>query len=114
MACAPANTLRAGECNILLTVSVTTTLCSGIKNLVHPPSNEKFNDVYIVTDLMETDLVHTRKGLQNIALIVLLLIFCSNNNNRTAKPDQPMQHRVIYSRQILSDEHIKFFVYQVS
>lgn len=49
-----------------------------IKNLVHPPSNEKFNDVYIVTDLMETDL-----------------------------------HRVIYSRQILSDEHIKFFVYQL-
>ena len=75
MACAPANTLRAGKCNILLTVSVTSTLRTGIKNLVHPPSNEKFNDVYIVTDLMETDLVHTRKGLQNIALIVFVVDF---------------------------------------
>lgn len=49
-----------------------------IQSLVHPPSHEEFKDVYIVTDLMETDL-----------------------------------HRVIYSRQILSDEHIKFFIYQL-
>lgn len=49
----------------------------GIQNLVCPQSYESFKDVYIVTDLMETDL-----------------------------------HRVIYSKQILSDEHIKFFVYQ--
>ncbi len=49
----------------------------GIQDLICPPSYDQFKDVYIVTDLMETDL-----------------------------------HRVIYSKQILSDEHIKFFVYQ--
>lgn len=49
----------------------------GIQDLICPPSFDNFKDVYIVTDLMETDL-----------------------------------HRVIYSKQILSDEHVKFFVYQ--
>lgn len=49
----------------------------GIQDLICPPNYENFADVYIVTDLMETDL-----------------------------------HRVIYSKQILSDEHIKFFIYQ--
>lgn len=43
-----------------------------------PPSIRQFNDVYIVTDLMETDL-----------------------------------HRVIYSRQVLTDDHIRYFVYQI-
>lgn len=43
-----------------------------------PPSRTGYNDIYIVTDLMETDL-----------------------------------HRVIYSRQELTDEHIQYFLYQV-
>jgi mitogen-activated protein kinase 1/3 len=43
-----------------------------------PPSMKDFHDVYIVTDLMETDL-----------------------------------HRVIYSRQVLGDDHIRYFVYQI-
>ena len=43
------------------------------------PGNPKtFSDIYIVTDLMETDL-----------------------------------HRVIYSKQKLTDEHIQYFVYQI-
>ena len=41
-------------------------------------NHTNFNDVYIITDLMETDL-----------------------------------HRVIYSRQELSDDHIQYFIYQI-
>ena len=47
-------------------------------DLVVPSSFADFKDVYIVSELMETDM-----------------------------------HRVIYSRQRLSEEHIKYFVYQV-
>ena len=43
-----------------------------------PDSRKDFNDIYIITDLMETDL-----------------------------------HRVIYSKQDLSDEHIQYFIYQI-
>lgn len=43
-----------------------------------PPSLERFNDVYLVTDLMETDL-----------------------------------HKVIYSKQPLSNDHIQYFLYQM-
>lgn len=43
-----------------------------------PPARTGYPDIYIVTDLMETDL-----------------------------------HRVIYSRQDLSDEHIQYFMYQI-
>ena len=50
----------------------------GLVDVQRPPSLKTYNDVYIVTDLMETDL-----------------------------------HRVIYSRQVLSDDHIRYFVYQI-
>jgi serine/threonine protein kinase len=43
-----------------------------------PEGRTGYNDIYIVTDLMETDL-----------------------------------HRVIYSRQELTDEHIQYFLYQI-
>ena len=43
-----------------------------------PPGRTGYEDIYIITDLMETDL-----------------------------------HRVIYSRQDLSDEHIQYFMYQL-
>lgn len=43
-----------------------------------PPAKTGFEDIYIITDLMETDM-----------------------------------HRVIYSRQELTDDHIQFFVYQL-
>ena len=43
-----------------------------------PPSRTGFEDIYIITDLMETDL-----------------------------------HRVIYSRQELTDDHIQYFIYQI-
>jgi serine/threonine protein kinase len=43
-----------------------------------PDARVGYNDIYIVTDLMETDL-----------------------------------HRVIYSRQELTDEHIQYFIYQI-
>lgn len=49
-----------------------------VVDVQEPPSLKDFTDVYIVTDLMETDL-----------------------------------HRVIYSKQILSDDHIRYFVYQI-
>jgi mitogen-activated protein kinase 1/3 len=45
---------------------------------IFPPSSSDFNDIYIVTDLMETDL-----------------------------------HRVIYSKQQLSDDHTQYFTYQI-
>ena len=45
---------------------------------IFPPASPDFEDIYIVTDLMETDL-----------------------------------HRVIYSKQALSDEHCQYFVYQI-
>ena len=45
---------------------------------MYPPSGVEFEDIYIVTDLMETDL-----------------------------------HRVIYSKQQLTDEHAQYFVYQI-
>lgn len=45
---------------------------------VPKPETADYNDVYVITDLMETDL-----------------------------------HRVIYSRQELSDEHIQYFIYQI-
>lgn len=48
-----------------------------VKDLMVPKSIETFDDIYIVSELMETDL-----------------------------------HRVIYSRQALSDDHIQYFVYQ--
>merc|ERR1719453_2790101 len=44
---------------------------------MYPPAGVDFEDIYIVTDLMETDL-----------------------------------HRVIYSKQQLTDEHFQYFVYQ--
>ena len=51
----------------------------GISDLPKPPSEfGDFEDVYIVSELMETDL-----------------------------------HRIIYSRQPLSDDHIQYFVYQI-
>ena len=43
-----------------------------------PDNKNTYNDVYVITDLMETDL-----------------------------------HRVIYSRQELTDEHIQYFIYQI-
>ena len=43
-----------------------------------PPKRTGFEDIYIITDLMETDL-----------------------------------HRVIYSRQELTDDHIQYFIYQI-
>ena len=50
----------------------------GIEDLEPPASFAEFEDVYIISELMETDL-----------------------------------HRIIYSRQELSDDHIQYFVYQV-
>ena len=50
----------------------------GIDDLQKPPSLEHFKDVYIVSELMETDL-----------------------------------HRIIYSRQELTDDHIQYFIYQI-
>lgn len=49
-----------------------------IKDILPPASLDSFEDVYIISDLMETDL-----------------------------------HRIIYSRQELSDDHIQYFVYQI-
>ncbi|KAF4691384.1 hypothetical protein FOZ60_015531 [Perkinsus olseni] len=45
---------------------------------MYPPQSPDFEDIYIVTDLMETDL-----------------------------------HRVIYSKQNLTDEHYQYFIYQM-
>lgn len=47
-------------------------------DVAKPESRTGYNDIYIITDLMETDL-----------------------------------HRVIYSKQDLSDEHIQYFIYQI-
>ena len=47
-------------------------------DILRPESKTNYQDIYIITDLMETDL-----------------------------------HRVIYSRQELSDDHIQYFVYQI-
>ena len=47
-------------------------------DVAKPEKKNDFNDVYVITDLMETDL-----------------------------------HRVIYSRQELTDEHIQYFIYQI-
>ena len=50
-----------------------------IKNILKPPDDlEQFNDVYVVLDLMETDL-----------------------------------HRIIHSQQQLTDEHVRYFLYQI-
>ncbi|CAM9451544.1 unnamed protein product [Ectocarpus fasciculatus] len=49
-----------------------------VVDVLPPPSVEDFDDVYIVSELMETDL-----------------------------------HRVIYSRQHLTDEHTQYFLYQI-
>ena len=49
-----------------------------IVDLQKPPGRTGYEDIYIITDLMETDL-----------------------------------HRVIYSRQDLTDEHIQYFMYQL-
>lgn len=50
----------------------------GIKNILHSEENDKLKDIYIVFNLMETDL-----------------------------------HRIIYSSQPLTLEHIRYFLYQV-
>lgn len=49
-----------------------------IEAVLRPDNPKTFNDIYIVTDLMETDL-----------------------------------HRVIYSKQKLTDEHIQYFMFQI-
>ena len=46
--------------------------------ILRPPATSKFQDIYIVSPLMETDL-----------------------------------HRIIYSKQSLSDDHTQYFVYQI-
>lgn len=50
----------------------------GMRDILKPASLEDFEDVYMITDLMETDL-----------------------------------HRIIYSKQKLSDDHVQYFVYQM-
>lgn len=50
----------------------------GIRDIMRPTSVSGFEDVYIVSDLMETDL-----------------------------------HRIIYSKQDLTDDHVQYFIYQV-
>ena len=50
----------------------------GLRDLVPPPEDEPFNDIYIVLDFMETDL-----------------------------------HKIIYSKNELTDEHIQYFLYQI-
>lgn len=45
---------------------------------IYPPQTRDFDDIYIVTDLMETDL-----------------------------------HKVVYSKQALTEEHAQYFIYQV-
>eukprot|EP00636_Phaeomonas_parva_P003103 CAMPEP_0118868512 /NCGR_PEP_ID=MMETSP1163-20130328/11981_1 /TAXON_ID=124430 /ORGANISM="Phaeomonas parva, Strain CCMP2877" /LENGTH=488 /DNA_ID=CAMNT_0006803205 /DNA_START=297 /DNA_END=1763 /DNA_ORIENTATION=+ len=50
----------------------------GITDILPPPTIDDFNDIYIISEFMETDL-----------------------------------HRVIYSRQSLTDDHIKYFLYQI-
>ena len=50
----------------------------GLVDILKPEARTGYIDIYIITELMETDL-----------------------------------HRVIYSRQELSDEHIQYFVYQI-
>ena len=47
-------------------------------DILPPASLDEFEDVYIISDLMETDL-----------------------------------HRIIYSRQPLSDDHVQYFLYQI-
>jgi hypothetical protein len=47
-------------------------------DVIKADDRTNFEDIYIITDLMETDL-----------------------------------HRVIYSHQELTDEHIQYFIYQV-
>jgi len=47
-------------------------------NVLKPPNRTGYEDIYLVTDLMETDL-----------------------------------HRVVYSRQELTDDHIQYFLYQI-
>ena len=47
-------------------------------DILKPEARTGYTDIYIITDLMETDL-----------------------------------HRVIYSRQDLSEDHIQYFVYQI-
>ena len=47
-------------------------------DIIKPDDKNKFKDIYIITDLMETDL-----------------------------------HRVNYSKQKLSDDHIQYFTYQI-
>ena len=47
-------------------------------DIVRPDNVQSFDDIYIVSELMETDL-----------------------------------HRVIYSRQVLTDEHVQYFLYQL-
>ncbi|CAI5720521.1 unnamed protein product [Peronospora destructor] len=49
-----------------------------IVDLLPPPSLAQFDDVYIIADLMETDL-----------------------------------HRIIYSRQPLTEDHVQYFLYQI-
>jgi len=49
-----------------------------LKDILQPPRLDDFEDVYIISDLMETDL-----------------------------------HRIIYSKQQLSDDHVQYFVYQM-
>jgi serine/threonine protein kinase len=51
---------------------------NGLVDILKPEARAGYTDIYIITELMETDL-----------------------------------HRVIYSRQELSDEHIQYFVYQI-
>ena len=48
----------------------------GLVDVQKPPAQTGFDDIYIVTDLMETDM-----------------------------------HRVIYSRQDLTDDHCQYFMY---
>ena len=53
-------------------------LLAGIKNLVHPPRNAKFNDVYIVTDLMETDLVRFSTSACNQTHVSVCIVVTVN------------------------------------
>ncbi|KAK8509645.1 hypothetical protein V6N12_001728 [Hibiscus sabdariffa] len=49
-----------------------------VKDIIRPPLKENFNDVYIVYELMDTDL-----------------------------------HQIIQSKQLLTDDHCRYFLYQV-
>jgi hypothetical protein len=87
----------------------------GLRDLVPPPPEEAFNDIYIVLDFMETgahdeedDTADGRSGGQLLACVTVAVVWLSVARSciLVVACSRADLHKIIYSKNDLTDEHM--------